>query len=219
MIPITQRFPAAPARMPVPVAVSMVAVLLLHAAVLLGRQGAEGTSRAPTAMQVRMVQSAPRPMPQHPAIPSQPAPEPPAAEPPSAPQPTGLSAVLASALGLSSLTDLPFLDQAPAAAAVADGDYRPRAELTTSPQPKAPIQVLYPPSFVGAGDFSAQLSLFIDEEGVVRRVRVDTVGLPAVLEEAASQAFLSARFEPGSVDGQPVKSLMRVEVAFENGPV
>ena len=35
------------------------------------------------------------------------------------------------------------------------------------------------------------------------------------LESAARQVFLAARFEPGQIDGQAVKALIRVEVVFE----
>jgi len=62
------------------------------------------------------------------------------------------------------------------------------------------------------------LALFIDELGVVRRVRAEGDALPPVLEAVATQAFLDARFKPGEVQGQPVRSLIRVEVVFDNTP-
>ncbi len=59
--------------------------------------------------------------------------------------------------------------------------------------------------------------LFINETGAVDRFEADA-GLPPSLEEIARTAFLNARFEPGQLDGRPTKSLMKIEVVFDNRP-
>jgi hypothetical protein len=61
------------------------------------------------------------------------------------------------------------------------------------------------------------LTLFIDEQGVVRRVRIDEAddtGLPPLLEDTARQTFLQSAFTPGEVEGRPVRSQLRIEVEF-----
>ena len=62
----------------------------------------------------------------------------------------------------------------------------------------------------------AELTLFIDEDGTVRRLRVDRGDLPVWLEDAVRQSFLQARFQPGERDGQAVRAQMRIEVEFES---
>jgi TonB family protein len=100
---------------------------------------------------------------------------------------------------------------------VADGlDYVPRGLLSVVPVPLAAIDVPFPESAGGWFEATVQLSVFIDEAGVVQRLRVDrSLGGPA-LESAAIDAFRQARFSPGQVDGRAVRSLIRVEVEFES---
>lgn len=94
--------------------------------------------------------------------------------------------------------------------------YVPRSRLSVPPVAREQIRVDFPASFQERGDYTVVLSLFIDEAGYVRRVRVDSVGVPPELQDAASLAFLHARYSPGQVDGQPVKSLIRIAVGFED---
>lgn len=97
-----------------------------------------------------------------------------------------------------------------------DDVYLPGHALTRTPAPVAPIDLPYPDT-APQGSFHAVLTLFIDETGQVRRVRVESVGeegLPPELEEAARQTFLSSRFSPGERHEQPVKSQIRIAVEF-----
>jgi len=100
-----------------------------------------------------------------------------------------------------------------------DMDYVPPALLTVTPKPVAPINVPFPSSVPGEVHLRAELSLFIDEQGVVQRVRVDGPPLPPVLDDAARTTFLQARFTPGEVNGHAVRSLIRVEVSFDSDVV
>jgi hypothetical protein len=99
-----------------------------------------------------------------------------------------------------------------------DADYYPRAALSRAPAALDAIVIDYPPIAGDGGHHVSELSLFIDEAGRVTRVRVDGQALPTALEEAARVAFMGARFRAGEVDGHAVKSRIRVEVVFENGP-
>ncbi len=100
--------------------------------------------------------------------------------------------------------------------AAADGDYLPRDQLTRGPVPQQSIDLVYP-DLAPVGQFRTVLTLFIDDQGVVRRVRfdeADETGLPPVLEEAARQTFLRSTFTPGELDGRPIRSRLRIEVAY-----
>jgi hypothetical protein len=79
----------------------------------------------------------------------------------------------------------------------------------------APITIDYPPIDDDNGRYVSELTLFLDESGNVVRARVDGPRLPFALEEAARSAFLAARFAPGWLVGETVKSRIRVEVVFE----
>lgn len=95
-----------------------------------------------------------------------------------------------------------------------DTTYLPRSALTSAPRVLAPVLLTTPPS-VPDGQYQADLTLYIDEQGHVRRVRVDSAGLLPELEDQARQAFLASHFTPGEVRGQPVRSRLRVAVEFE----
>lgn len=98
-------------------------------------------------------------------------------------------------------------------------DYVPREFLSLAPAPLSAIEVPFPDSVTDEVKIDVQLALFIDESGVVQRVRVEGAGLPPVLEDAAAAAFRRARFTPGQVDGQVVRSLIKVAVTFESQAV
>jgi len=98
-------------------------------------------------------------------------------------------------------------------------DYRPRSELTVGPSPIQPIQIDHPASEKRGDRFVSQLSLFVDETGVVRRVTVDGPPLPEPMERAAREAFLRGHFRPGELDGQAVRSRIRIEVVFDSRPL
>lgn len=120
-------------------------------------------------------------------------------------------------------------DQAPTPEKGQGGDdspdldgYVPRPWLTMAPQPQAPILLPFPPEFQDRARYTARLSLYIEADGQVGRVEFEGAPLPRVLARAARQAFAHARFTPGEVNGRIVKSLIKVEVDFDNlgsGPV
>lgn len=101
-----------------------------------------------------------------------------------------------------------------------DADYLPSRLLTRGPAPQQSIDLFYP-ELAPSGHFRAVLTLFIDDQGVVRRVRIDEAGdsgLPAALEETARQTFLRSPFAPGELDGRPMRSQLRIEVEFATEP-
>jgi hypothetical protein len=121
---------------------------------------------------------------------------------------------------LPHLPDLPAL-MSPAAAAGELGDeagYIPRPRLSVVPVMQHSVVLQWPPEWAAEGLYSEVLSLFIDEYGIVQRVRVDGNGLPELFQHQARQAFLGVRFSPGQLNGRDVKSLIRIEVSFEARP-
>ena len=101
----------------------------------------------------------------------------------------------------------------------ADDSYLPRPLLTITPAPSAPVIVPFPRQVARPGRYTTTLALFIDENGVVRRVRLEGPSAPQPMQDAARDTFLQAHFSPGQLEGQPVKSLIRVEVVFDNSPL
>ena len=94
--------------------------------------------------------------------------------------------------------------------------YVPRAELTVAPVIDRSPVILYPADGPDTGLYVARLALYIDETGTVRHVEPEGPRLPDALAWAARQAFLAAMFSPGQIQGEVVKSLIRVEVMFES---
>ena len=121
-----------------------------------------------------------------------------------------------SSAASASVEDSTDLAAVPEGARQATFDYVPREFLSLAPAPLSDIDVPFPDSVKGEFKISVQLALYIDEAGVVQRVRIDGPAPPPALEEAALTVFRQARFTPGEIDGQAVRSLIRVEVTFES---
>ena len=97
-----------------------------------------------------------------------------------------------------------------------EAEYMPSARLSVRPSAVDEISVPYPDGVDHRGVSKAILTLFIDEEGAVVRVKIDKSDLPPQLQEAATNTFAQARFHPGRIDDRPVKSRMRIEVTFDS---
>ena len=87
--------------------------------------------------------------------------------------------------------------------------------LTARPTPIDDISIPAPEVAGRSGAFKAGMVLFIDAAGTVTRISFEDSSLPPDLEAAARAAFALARFRPGMIGHRPVKSTLRVEVAFE----
>lgn len=97
-----------------------------------------------------------------------------------------------------------------------ESDFIPRPRLSVAPIPQQPVLLAWPSENAPpAGRYTAILSLFIDEQGIVRRVRVEGEALPPALRDQATAAFAGVRYSPGQVEGRDVKSRIRIEVSFE----
>lgn len=133
--------------------------------------------------------------------------------------PPPADAVAPTAPGTEDQTVASAEEASPADIADPGDNYFPRPLLSLPPRSSAPVIVPFPEQITEPGRYTTILALFIDENGVVRRVRIDGPSLPKPLEDAARDSFLQAHFQPGEVQGQQVKSLIRVEVVFDNTPI
>lgn len=90
-------------------------------------------------------------------------------------------------------------------------------QLTKRPQPVAAAELdaaeIRP--IVASGKII--LKLWINEFGGVADVVVETTELPDVFSRTAVAAFKGLRFVPGERNGQPVGTVMRIEVTYDDG--
>lgn len=87
-------------------------------------------------------------------------------------------------------------------------------ELDAHPRSLESVDPALPAEADAVASGKIRLLLFIDAEGHVRRVLVESSDLRPVFAEAAAEAFRRTRFSPGKVGGQAVASWMRVEVSY-----
>ena len=90
-------------------------------------------------------------------------------------------------------------------------------QLTKRPQPLAAVELDAPETraFVVSGKLA--LNLWINELGMVVDVTVEKSELPEIFSRTAVAAFKALRFEPGERMGQPVATVMRIEVNYDDG--
>lgn len=89
------------------------------------------------------------------------------------------------------------------------------AELDVRAEPTGEVPLDYPEELDGSGlRGRVQLLLFIDERGVVRRMRVTESEPPKLFDKAAMRAWVGVRFTPARKNGTAVKSQKLLEVEF-----
>lgn len=118
----------------------------------------------------------------------------------------------------ASAAETPGSTEAAAPAPVAPPDdalYMPRRLLEQPPRLLSPVLLPWPEDGPPNGHYSEIISLFIDEDGSVRRVRIEGPGLPQYFQDRVQDAFLHARFTPGLFEGRAVKAWIRLEVRFD----
>jgi protein TonB len=93
------------------------------------------------------------------------------------------------------------------------------SELLSQPQvPLSGITLKLAPGAPPNDSYVVRLTLLIDEAGYVLHLipQFDS-SVPPQYVQAAVEAFSNARFTPGLLDGQPVRTRMKLEVTFD-GP-
>ena len=188
---------------------AVAAALLLHLALLVTGAQALGEWRrehllprptsTPTALKVRSV----------------------VAQAAGAPSPEPTRPVLGALSGGAPVTPLQPSEVAPvipADAVFEPAVYVPRALLTVGPVARAPVLLDWPANWLARGTYRGVLKLYLDEQGRVERVEADDdTALPGPLFDVARAAFMATTFSPGELNGQAVRTVMRVEVEFDGG--
>lgn len=95
-----------------------------------------------------------------------------------------------------------------------EAEYLPRPQLSIAPKVIGSLQFVYPDFAGDKGYYRFIVSLFIDEEGAVRRVRIESADVPLPIEYVVRQSLLNSRFSPGEVNGEHVRSHIRMELSF-----
>jgi TonB family protein len=90
-------------------------------------------------------------------------------------------------------------------------------QLTKPPRPTSEPKLDVPRSIARSVSGRVVLRIWIDELGNVASVEVESSNLPETISGTAAAAFGKLHFVPGEIDGQRVRALMRVEVAYING--
>ncbi len=98
-------------------------------------------------------------------------------------------------------------------------DYIPRPQLSMAPVAQRAILIEAPPGQQEPRRISGVLSIFINEYGVVDHIVPTGSDMPPEFEKAAIAAFRGMTYSPGQLQGQAVKSRIRVEVVFDNTPL
>lgn len=142
-----------------------------------------------------------------------------ATSPPATSQPANANALQAKA---SPTAEPPAKSVLPSnAIGTTDGwsDYIPRPELAIAPVARGTILIEAPPGQTETRRISGVLSLYINEHGLVDHVAPTGSSMPPEFETAAMKAFRDMTYSPGQLQGQAVKSRIRVEVVFDNTPL
>ena len=95
--------------------------------------------------------------------------------------------------------------------------YLPAEELDERPLIRTPVHPVFPADAPVASG-RVVLQLLISEAGAVDRAVVVQADPPGFFEQAAMDAFASARFTPGRKDGNAVRSALKIELNFGAGP-
>lgn len=121
-------------------------------------------------------------------------------------------------------TDQPFdteqqLSGAQPPSSLLDGRYWPGKLLDQRPQAQSPIVIPFPDGFISIRSGRAILQLFIDEHGVIDNIEVVEVDGPVEFAALAKRTLQFARFSPGLINHTAVRSMIKIEVAFQEDAV
>ena len=87
-------------------------------------------------------------------------------------------------------------------------------ELTTKPYPLSEIEFGSTEADAALAVGKLIISLWINELGDVTKTTLEHSELPEVVAKAAIKAFEKTHFKPGELDGQPVATVMKIEVIY-----
>lgn len=97
--------------------------------------------------------------------------------------------------------------------------YIPRPQLSIAPSALTPIMIEAPLEQREPQRIAGILSIYINESGKVDHIKPSGLEEFPEFEKAALAAFRDMTYTPGQVQGQVVKSRIRIEVVFDNTPL
>ena len=100
-----------------------------------------------------------------------------------------------------------------------DEVFIPRPKLSIAPVAQTPVVLPDMDEQIQSGRFAGILALYIDETGHVHHIQPLEPRLPPKLEKSAIDTFMAVQFTPGQLNGNNVKSRIKLEVVFEKTPV
>jgi TonB family protein len=90
-------------------------------------------------------------------------------------------------------------------------------QLTKPPRPTSQPELDVRREIARAVSGKVILKLWIDEQGKVDSVEVESSNLPEALSGTTAAAFGNLHFVPGEIEGRRVRTLMRIEVVYVDG--
>lgn len=96
-----------------------------------------------------------------------------------------------------------------------DVRYYTKRELSREPALAGSVNLDVPRGASAPVGGKVALRLWIGEGGGVENILVVRTNVPVIMTETALAAFKAARFQPGEINGQPVKSQLAIEVSFD----
>ena len=112
--------------------------------------------------------------------------------------------------GISAHTLQPGLVQ------VHSSPFYPAEQLTVRPKVIAEVELETPDTRRMAASGDIVLQVLIDDRGDVAGVEVEASSLPEIFSQTVSNAFRNFKFTPGEIGGLAVRSVMRVEISFND---
>ena len=92
--------------------------------------------------------------------------------------------------------------------------YYPSARLTKRPQPTSTVDLNTPEMRLMTESGTVILILKISPFGEVVDVEIENSDISESVSRSAMEAFRRLHFTPGEIQGQPVASLMKIEVSY-----
>lgn len=97
-----------------------------------------------------------------------------------------------------------------------DVRYFTKRELNKEPTLATTVNLDVPLGASAPDGGKVELRLWIGESGSVDIISVVRTNVPIIMTETAVTAFKAARFQPGEINGQAVKSQLAIEVSYES---
>lgn len=100
-----------------------------------------------------------------------------------------------------------------------ESHYFPTKELAEKPQVMTDVPPMLATPLPNESPEPAILRLRINELGTIDEVIIEKSSFSETAQRLITDIFGKMRFEPGKIDGKPVKSEMRIEMKLEDIPV